>query len=112
MANNVPKHGDPIIEQQESSLGGVKFVASRQFQQFLDDLSSLSIDVDDDEEQDVVSISVQIGKNSATIRATLTQLDDITEYVTAIDAENSRLKAVIKNHLDSFDDLEQVVYAS
>lgn len=39
--SNIPKHGDPIIEERTDSLGAKKLSASRQFQQFLDQLGGL-----------------------------------------------------------------------
>jgi hypothetical protein len=37
---NLPKHGDNIVDRRKDALGREKLVASFQFQQFLDDLSS------------------------------------------------------------------------
>jgi hypothetical protein len=112
MASNIPKHGDKIIERREDQLGGVKFVASFQFQRFLDEIGSLVQQSDDSADQDIVSISVQIGRNSANINANRDQIEELFDHVASADTENAKLRALINNHIQSFSDLEQVVYGS
>lgn len=77
-ASNKPRHGDGIIEVKKDALGGKKFVASWQFQRFLDSLGS---------EQDAATIietiiegdSIAIGKVRASLGALSKKQDEMFE---------------------------------
>jgi hypothetical protein len=112
MASNIPKHGEPIIEKKAGQLCGDKFIASFQFQRFLDELGALFDVQSDGESQEVFSLSVQLGANSAKIAATISQMEEVTQYMASIEAENTQLKALMKAQVDAFTDLEQVVYGN
>ena len=110
---SIPKHGDSIIEQASSQLGGDKFIASFQFQKFLDDLGTLFDEQSgSNNDQDLFSLSVRLGASSAKIEILGSDLEEVIEYITSVDADNKRLQAMIKSHIDSLADLEQVVYTS
>ena len=67
MAANNPKHGDAIIRPAPDPLGGTKLIASRQFQQFLDQLGQTVDNESDDDVNVLLNLNSQIGRLKAVI---------------------------------------------
>lgn len=104
---NLPRHGDNIIEEISSPLGGKKFVASFQFQRFLDEIGSLS-DASD-EVQSIASLLSVASKNKAFISTLSLEMQDFLQELASLKAESAKLSALIKQQSGAFNDLEQLV---
>jgi len=75
MAANNPRHGDEIVRQSPDSLGGTKLIATRQFQQFLDQLGDTVNNEGSDSENVLLNLTSQIGRLKAVIQKQDKELD-------------------------------------
>ena len=140
MAANNPKHGDAIIRAAPDALGGTKLIATRQFQQFLDQLGTAVDSSSDSDIQSIASLNVQLGhekartsvntksisdlfQQSASLTAQfgwqkgrvsthIKALADLFQQLATVNTENGRLKAVIQRQRQDFEGLEQEFYGS
>ncbi len=110
-SSNVPKHGESIIDQQQSALGASKLVANKQFQRFLDELGTL-FDQAAISNADIIqllagdsatfesrlsflrSMVIDLGNASQEIYANKTTIDKLT-------SENRRLNKIIEENSQS-----------
>lgn len=75
MAANNPKHGDAIVRVAPDALGGTKLVATRQFQQFLDQLG-VAVDNENDNDINILfNLTSEIGRLKAVIQKQSKELD-------------------------------------
>lgn len=114
-SSNLTKHGDEIIKRVKAPLGGEKLVASFQFQRFLDELGEIVLLSDDDNSQGVASLLTVVSKNrslisglSRELKVFLQELQDSSQEVQSLRAENSKLSALIQEQSEDFKNLEQL----
>lgn len=119
-STNLPKHGDSIIEQVRDPLtGSVRYVAKRQFQQFLDDLSNISesepTDLDDLQNQVagtdamVRSDIAKLIKNVTNVANMVAGLADVDSMVRRTMAENTRLRKEVYNQKQLIVDNDAII---
>lgn len=105
MANN-PRHGDAIIKMVPDGLGGNKFIASRQFQQFLDDLGADQITASTDGDDDLQLINAgqdAINSKISSLQSSITYLDDKAQESqsnSAMIADNRDLRLLVNDSVE------------
>ena len=72
-SSNLPRHGDPIIQETPDSLGGNKLIASPQFQEFLDELGRL-VNSSNQEPLSIEDLIQLITDNESTIKSSFSNL--------------------------------------
>jgi cell division septum initiation protein DivIVA len=90
--SNQPRHGDEIIVPKKSALGGDKLIASRQFQEFLDDLATESAEFTD--VSDIVQIASTLSDKNQELQAELTRTNKVL-------ASNSQQIAIMQSAIDN-----------
>lgn len=89
MANN-PRHGDEIIIKKRGRLGDDRLIASRQFQEFLDDLANDSSEITD--VSDLVQIIATISDQNQQLFSELIQTNKIV-------SANSQQLAILQSEV-------------
>lgn len=90
MANN-PRHGDEIIIEKPGNLGGKRLIASRQFQEFLDDLASDSSQITD--VSDLVQIIATLSDQNQQLQSEIIRTNKMVNA-------NSQRVAIMQSQID------------
>lgn len=111
-ASNIPRHGEGIIEAIPSVLGEIRYVASFQFQQFLDSLGGAQ-DSSTVNTQDIDQLlQITNSKSNGKITLNASKIIDLSQLISRLSGEINRLRGKLNKETVDREDLEQFVYGN